>query len=204
MQFAKAIVEEGEKVSLCNSASNEAAAEIAKIMGREAETIVPKKAVVLCSKNEEGTKQKYSYYGVSDCFAAQRILGGPNACKYGCIGFGSCVSVCPEDAISIKNSLAVVNEKKCIGCGACKNHCPQNIIELVPKDISVYVKCKNADKGSETRKVCDSGCIGCGICAKNCESGAIDVSGVAKIDYEKCTSCGNCIEKCPKKVVKKC
>lgn len=201
--LAKAIVEEGAKVTLCGSVSEEAAEEIAKIMGREKEKVEPKKAVVLCSRTEGGTKLKYDYYGVLDCFAAQRILGGPNACKYGCIGFGSCIRVCPEDAIIIKGGIAVINEKICVGCGACKNQCPQNIIELIPKETKIYVKCKNADKGSETRKVCESGCIGCGICAKGCEAGAIEVSGVAKIDYNKCTSCGECAEKCPKKVIAK-
>ena len=37
---------------------------------------------------------------------------------------------------------------------------------------------------------------------KNCPSGAIKVENFnATIDQEKCTGCGICAEKCPKKVI---
>lgn len=201
-QFAKAIIDEGVSVTLCHSVSAASADEINEILGKEKEKVVPKKAVVLCSKTENGTALKYKYYGITDCFAAQRISGGPNGCKYGCIGFGSCAAYCPQNVISIKGGLAVIDENVCTGCGGCVKQCPANVLELVPRDTKIYVKCKNADKGSETRKVCESGCISCGICEKNCPDEAIKLNGVAKIDYAKCTSCGICAEKCPKKVIK--
>ena len=41
------------------------------------------------------------------------------------------------------------------------------------------------------------------MCEKVCESDAIHVeNNCAKIDYSKCTACGKCVEKCPKKVIK--
>ncbi len=52
------------------------------------------------------------------------------------------------------------------------------------------------------RKVCSAGCIGCSLCVKQCESDAIHMEGaVAKINYENCTQCGKCAEKCPAKVI---
>ena len=51
-------------------------------------------------------------------------------------------------------------------------------------------------------KNCEVGCIGCMLCQKNCPSGAAAVEDfLAHIDQEKCTSCGICFEKCPKKSI---
>lgn len=36
--------------------------------------------------------------------------GGPKSCNYGCLGFGSCVKVCSNNAISIVNGVAVVDK----------------------------------------------------------------------------------------------
>lgn len=44
--------------------------------------------------------------------------------------------------------------------------------------------------------------IGCMMCTKQCEFGAITVeNNIAHIDYDKCTGCGKCAEKCPKKII---
>ena len=38
--------------------------------------------------------------------------------------------------------------------------------------------------------------------SKHCEFGAITVeNNIAHIDYSKCTGCGKCAEKCPKKII---
>ncbi len=51
-------------------------------------------------------------------------------------------------------------------------------------------------------KACSYGCLGLGTCVEACQFGAIEiVKGVAKIEPEKCTSCGKCIEVCPKNVI---
>ncbi len=42
------------------------------------------------------------------------------------------------------------------------------------------------------------------LCEKNCPEGAVTVTdNIAHIDYEKCTGCGTCAEKCPKKIITK-
>ena len=45
-------------------------------------------------------------------------------------------------------------------------------------------------------------CIGLGDCTKVCKFDAIHiVDGVAKVDKDKCTGCGACVNTCPKKVI---
>jgi len=44
-----------------------------------------------------------------------------------CTGCGSCAEVCPADAITIENDLAIVNED-CIDCLTCIDECPENAI----------------------------------------------------------------------------
>lgn len=50
---------------------------------------------------------------------------------------------------------------------------------------------------------CSYGCLGLGDCLKGCAFGAIEiVNGVARINEDKCTSCGICVATCPKKLIK--
>lgn len=51
-------------------------------------------------------------------------------------------------------------------------------------------------------KSCSYGCLGLGTCERVCPFGAIDIiDGVAVINEEKCTSCGKCINACPKALI---
>jgi ferredoxin len=125
--------------------------------------------------------------------------GGPKTCSSGCLGYGTCVTLCPFDAIEIIDGVAVINPDSCKACGKCVDGCPKHLISLKPYSAQAAVSCVSSDKGPVTMKACDVGCIGCGLCAKVCPSGAIKVDNFhASIDYEKCTSCGKCQEKCPK------
>ena len=58
------------------------------------------------------------------------IHGGDGSCTYGCLGYGDCAKVCPNDAICIENGIAHVDSRKCTGCGMCEAVCPQNALEL--------------------------------------------------------------------------
>jgi len=51
-------------------------------------------------------------------------------------------------------------------------------------------------------KLCPSGCLGGGSCVDVCQFGAISVKdGVAVVDEDKCTACGQCIKVCPKHLI---
>jgi len=50
-----------------------------------------------------------------------------------CTGCGSCIEVCPVQAIKIKNKKAVVGQD-CVECGACLNQCPEEAIFFNPKN----------------------------------------------------------------------
>ena len=128
--------------------------------------------------------------------------GGSKACNYGCMGFGSCVKACPFDAIHVVDGIATVDKEVCRACGKCIAACPKHLIELIPYSQKTFVKCNSNEKGKALMEACQVGCIGCKLCEKNCPSGAVTVTNfLAHIDAEKCTNCGICAEKCPRKSI---
>ena len=200
--LASAIVSSEAPVNGCPVGGTQSAEKIAAIMGTEAEALERKTAFVRCKGTCEVTRNQGNYIGVKDCRTASMNGIRTTECDYGCLGFGSCVSVCPEHAITVSDGVAVVNRKKCVGCGLCVKTCPRGLIELVPESKKVIVQCSNHDMGLTVKKVCTAGCIGCGICAKKCVSEAITVSGnLAHVNYENCVQCGECASACPVKVI---
>ena len=45
-----------------------------------------------------------------------------------CTGCGSCIDVCPVDAISLADGKAVIDLDKCANCHACESVCPVDAI----------------------------------------------------------------------------
>ena len=193
----------GNNCGGCGYAGCSGLAAAIAIMGVKAETGAKKVAFVKCGGTCEKAKVSYEYNGVEDCSAMAFVPGGgPKACNYGCMGYGSCVKACPFDAIHIVDGIAKVDPKACKACGKCVAACPKNLIELVPYDAPHLVNCSSKDKGKDVMAACSVGCIGCHLCEKNCPSDAVHVvDNVAYIDQEKCTGCGICKEKCPKKII---
>lgn len=201
---AKAIAKGEAPVSACPVGGASVAEEVAKIMGTEVGEIKRLVAYVKCDGTCEKRKEDYNYFGIDSCTYAAGMPGAsPYACKYGCLGFGSCVKVCEHGAIRIVDRKAVVDENLCVACGQCLRACPNHLIELVPAHSTYRVQCSNLARGLEVKNACQAGCIGCSICAKNCPSDAIIFdNNIAKIDYDKCTQCGTCAEKCPRNIIK--
>ena len=209
--YAEAVLSGEAKIGLCASGGNECAQAMGEIMGLPVEDVSRKVALVRCSGyrtvgadgKEYGAKIKAKYEGFKDCLAATKVAGnGPMACKFGCLGFGSCVKACKYDAIHVVNGVAKVNTDVCVGCMACAAACPRNLIVPVDYGTSVIVACNSRAKGAVTVRGCTQGCIGCGLCTKICPHEAIKVeNNLAVIDYSKCTSCGLCAAVCPKKLI---
>ena len=78
-----------------------------------------------------------------------------------------CREVCPKDAIKVVQGKSVIDQEKCIKC---VDQCPYNAIIKFERP-----------------------------CAEACGMDAIssDELGRAKIDYDKCVSCGMCLVNCP-------
>lgn len=197
--YAKALASgECTETNLCVPGGDGTAKNIANTLGVEAADVVEKVAYVACNGNCDATKRKHEYRGVLSCKLANMSYNGDKLCIYACLGYGDCVTVCPQNAISIVQGVAVVDPQKCIGCGICERTCPNHIIHLIKDTERVAVLCSNHDKGAFTRKACTNGCIGCGKCQKTCPHGAISVvDNLAVIDYEKCIGCGECVNVCP-------
>ncbi len=88
------------------------------------------KAVVeKIAHNEE--QRRMIYKGEKNC----RLFHDTYSSEYKnpkiCIGFGDCVKVCPQEAISIQDGCAKISDM-CNGCGKCVDFCPENIISLMP------------------------------------------------------------------------
>ena len=200
--LAQAIVENGEDPAKCNLMTFEKAKIIASVMGIEAKEIVKKTAVINCKGTCENCQNKCEIFGIDDCYTASQLGTGPKNCEYGCMGLGSCVKACSENAISIVDGIAFIDKEKCIGCGACVETCPKKLIELIPDKRTAVVKCVSKDKGAVVKNYCSAGCIGCKICEKKCPKEAIVVeNNIAKIDYEKCIGCSICAKECPKGII---
>jgi Na+-translocating ferredoxin:NAD+ oxidoreductase RNF subunit RnfB len=195
----------GAETNLCKPGGQDAANKIAAIMGVSSEAVTPQIAALYCLGDCNVTDDKFIYRGIQSCVAAEKFYSGSASCSYGCLGYGDCAAVCPEGAIKIIDRLARIDKERCIGCGMCVKECPGGLIKLRNLGKNYDVRCSSLDKGAEVRKLCKAGCIGCKICEKNCPEGAITVTdNLARIDYEKCTDCGTCAAKCPRKVIKLC
>jgi len=63
--------------------------------------------------------------------------------KEECSGCGICAEICPVDALTIEDGVAVVDDNWCIGCGVCVKPCPSDasalklrtdVVQTIPKN----------------------------------------------------------------------
>ena len=192
----------GVKINLCTPGGPDVLAQISAILGVEAESMVPKMAIVNCLGDFEAQQKKMDYKGLQSCQAAKQLFGGESSCAFGCLGYGDCQIVCPSNAICMEDSLARIKVDRCTGCGICVKACPNNLISMEVASAPVFVLCNNIEKGAVVRKKCSKGCIACGKCVRECPEGAIVMTdNLARIDYEKCTGCGHCVGACIAKCI---
>lgn len=185
---------------MCIPGQKAVALQVAKIVGKEVSAAKAKPIPRL--KCTGGSSDKFSYDGIKSCKAASLVSKGPKSCVYGCIGLGDCKEACLFGAVKMENGIPQFNPEKCIACRACAEACPKGLIDMVPGDKQIHVLCNSKDIAKDALKACKDGCIKCKLCEKNCPVQAITVtSGIAQIDYAKCTMCGKCITVCPKKII---
>lgn len=202
--FAKAVVEGKADLSMCSATSKEKKDVIAQILGIANDG--EEQILIVACRGGNNCENKYDYQGYGDCRSMELLAGGRKACPVGCMGMGSCTTVCPTHAVDIVGSdgFASIDVSRCVKCKQCLKTCPKGLIKLIPATAKVYVACSSHDKGKDVRTYCKNGCIGCGLCSKVCPHGAIEIkNNLAEIDYSKCTGCGLCAEKCPVKCIVK-
>ena len=201
--YADAVINDDAKTNLCTVGGAKVASEISEFLGVETELVEAQVAVVCCRGDSSAMQNRMEYSGIETCTAVKQLFGGQNSCVYGCLGFGDCSRVCPEDAICIEDGLARVDRRKCIGCGLCAAACPNKIIVMDSSLESAAVLCKNTERGAATRRKCSTGCIACTLCVRECPEDAITMeNNLAVVDQSKCTSCGKCYEVCVPKCIR--
>ncbi|TAN37859.1 MAG: Fe-S cluster domain-containing protein [Nitrospirae bacterium] len=203
-QYAEAVVKNPDvSPNLCIPAGAKGAEAVARITGKIAEIREPQFARIMCQGGSSRSVKRFTYEGVRDCRAAMLAGGGDKACRYGCLGYGTCSRVCPFGAIAMTDdNLPFVDITKCTGCRKCEQACPTKVIEVLPASKQVLVTCHSKDKGGDTRKNCEIGCIACGICVKVCPFDAPSLeNNLSRIDISKCKVCGQCALKCPTKAI---
>lgn len=202
--YAEAVVNDpGLSPGLCAPGKADVAALVAKITGKAAPEVIPMVATVFCRGDECKASRRFVYEGVKDCRAAVLVGGGDKTCQYGCLGYGTCSRACPFGAITMSgDNLPVIDRDKCTACGVCVAACPKQIIHLTPAAKKVHIRCSSLDKGPVVKKACELGCIACGLCVKGCPEGAITMAdNLARIDYEKCSTCETCVLLCPQRTI---
>ena len=123
-----------------------------------------KVAVVKCSSSRDYQKEKLQHSQMIDCRMFLDKYGFSDFCKYGCLGYGTCVYSCPEKAIILVNNTAIVTDG-CTGCGICADKCPQKIIEIVDLKDTYYKQCSLPE--NQQNENCSSQCISCKKCDSN-------------------------------------
>lgn len=201
--FAGGLLEGEAEPTGCAPGGEDVISQLADFLGLEVGDVVKKIAVLQCGGNCEKAAMEAEYEGVYDCRAAILVGGGGKACRYSCVGYGTCEAVCPFDAIVMKpDGLPVVYPDKCTACNKCVVACPRDVLALEPVEHQVRIRCSSTDTGGRVRKVCQVGCTGCGICEKVCpvEAARVD-NNLAFITPEKCVECGICAANCPQDTI---
>lgn len=202
--YAEAIIKENAPIDLCSPGGASTVKAVAEIMGLDADVGSGEKMVaqVHCRGSQATSSYLYEYRGVRDCNAVHMLFEGDKECKFGCLGLGSCMKVCPTDAIYYDDEgLVRVDKEKCISCEQCVEVCPTGVMQMVPYSADYIVACNSTDKGAKVRKYCKVGCIGCKICEKKSPEGGYKVENfLSRIDYsytgDRSAGAGACPTKC--------
>jgi Na+-translocating ferredoxin:NAD+ oxidoreductase RNF subunit RnfB len=204
--YAEAVVNNPSvPANLCVPGGGRTAVAVAALCGKTSATKQSVVARVLCGGGTSNAKNRGTYHGIRDCRAANLTGGGDKICRAGCLGYGSCVAVCPFKAITMSdNDLPIVNAAKCTGCGKCVAFCPRKVFITTPRTGTPVVACRATGRGAEKKAYCSAACIGCGASVKVCPVNAISLeNGLAAINPALCTACGACVERCPTEAIVK-
>ena len=111
---------------------------------------------------------------------------------------------CPVGGQKVMNSIAAIKgfqaaqkERTCavLMCqGSCQN-------SPMKTEYTGIQSCRAASQVMSSSGGCPNGCLHFGDCVKVCKFGALSMNPqtqMPEIDYNKCTSCGACVQRCPR------
>ena len=86
-----------------------------------------KKCIAVCPKHLISLVPYDAKFAVA-CSSRDKGPVTMKACQVGCIGCGICVKNCPNQAVTVTEFHAVIDQEKCTGCGTCAEKCPKKAI----------------------------------------------------------------------------
>lgn len=148
--------------------------------------------------------------------AIRSILPGNNCggCGYpGCDGLAKAIAQgnapansCPVGGPTCAKKIAAImgveaeEDVRHVAFVHCVGDCEKAVSDYTYHGIYECTMMRYAPNGGSKR--CNDGCLGYGSCVKVCKFNAISiVNGVAVVDKEKCTACGQCTKACPKHLI---
>lgn len=185
--YAHAVMGKKAAPDLCAPGGEKTAKTLAKLPGVEVSYTEELMVQVHCRGGRDTSKYVFSYRGLDDCTALFLLFGGDKECKFSCLGQGSCIKVCPEEAIyRDEKNLIRVDGNRCTGCGACTAVCPTGVLRPLPKNADVLVACNSTDDARKVTAYCSVGCTGCRACEKRSPEGGFHVDqNLARINYRR-------------------
>lgn len=123
-----------------------------------------------------------------------------------CTSEGFCKLYCPVGGQKVMNNIAAylgqkpMRQEQTLAILRCNGTCANAPDKIEYNGIS---SCRIANKISNGQSGCPDGCLRLGDCIKVCKFDALSLNpetGLPQVDEDKCTSCGACVNICPRRL----
>ncbi len=127
---AKAILVGSAPVVACTAGGMAVIERLMRLTGKGQGIVELPTATVHCF-GPARMEPRFSYNGPADCRAVAMLYGGWYSCEKGCLGGGTCVAVCPFQAVRLGvDRQPRIDPDRCCRCGRCADACPRGVIRM--------------------------------------------------------------------------